>query len=358
MFAYMAEKVIKNKLIFIFASFMAIFFPAYFAGCRDLDVGFDVLYYGYGIYESAHFSTSFMDLISREPKTELFYLFVNYISVLLHDNIHFTLGFISFVTLLFAYLACYLLRKDTKLWLLYSGFMFITFATSMNILRQSLAVSVSFYAYSIIKKKGLCPHLYLVSLIAMLSHNTAILAIGSIYAFHFMSNLTKQNFSKYFKLFLVIITTFLLGISYIITLLEVIFARDYSVYFTGETDAEWAQTVFPLTFFLTAGIFIIVYLRAYKKHLIQAKDIQEFKCIVTIFICCLLLGALFTGSMLRLASYYIIYIIYGFCIIICSKKLSIKQRATYKFLIHILYLIIYIKTLGPNVLYSSSILGL
>ena len=356
---YMANKVIRNKLLFILISFFVLFIPAYIAGCRDLTVGFDVMYYGYGIYESAHTCSSFLELIKSEPKAEIFYLFVNYLAVSLYDDINFTLGFISFCTLLFAYLACYKLRNNISMWILYAGFMIVFFANSMNYLRQSLAMSVCFYAYSIMRTNGISWKFVLTIILAILSHNTAIVAVSSILIYFFMSKQPKKKFSKYFYIFILGISIFLYGINYIVSIIAPILNKDFSTYLdSSNSDAAWAETIFPVTYIITVVLFIISYYWGYKKHFISLKDLHEFKCNTVVFALCLIMGFTMTGTMLRLTSYFLIFMFCEFCLIISNRQIPIGKRNVYKFLIILLYFVLFLKSTGPNVIYSSSILSI
>lgn len=357
--AYVATGSLKNKTPFYICSFLALFVPAFFAGCRDLSVGYDVLFYEYDIYKDAHFSTNLIDFIERNETIELLFLIINYIAVCLYDNIHFTLGFISFITLTFAYLASYNLRRYITPWLLYSGFLFIYFATSMNIIRQSLAIAVCFYAYSIIKTIGVGWRFFFIAIIAVISHTTAIFAIGVIFIIHYISKLTEKTFSKIFTLFTIIIGIIFYCISQLLVIVTLLIGKDYTIYLDSSTTNEvWGTTIMPYTYIFLTGISIVVFYRSKKKGIITAHDMQEFKCNTAILIMCIILGATLTGSMLRLISYFLIINICELCSITTSTKLSKHQKRITKIILFILFIILFFRTFDSGVKYSSSILSL
>ena len=359
LFAYAANGSLKNRSLFYICSFFALFIPAFFAGCRDLTVGYDVLFYEYDIYKDAHFSINLNELIERNVTIELFYLIINYIAVSLYDNIHFTLGFISFITLFFAYLACYNLRKSIPLWLLYSGFLFMFYATSMNILRQSVAIAVCFYAYSIMRTKGIGWSFFLIAIIAFISHTTAIFAICMICIFRYMSKLTEQSFSKIFTLFIIIIGIVFYSISQLLLYLTLLLGKDYTIYLdSSATNEVWGTTIIPYTYIILISISIIAYHWAKKGEIITTYNMQEFKSNTAIFILCIILGATLTGSMLRLISYFVTINIYEIGLITVSKKLPIRQRQLFKAILFILFIILFFRTFDSGVKYSSSILSL
>ena len=356
-FAYLASKSLNNRIIFYFLSFLSIFIPALFAGCRDLDVGFDVMFYAYDIYKDAHFSSTFNGFLERQESIELFYLVINYFAKSIHDNIHFTLGCISFITLLFAYIACYNLRKQASLSVLYAGCLFLLFASSMNLIRQSIAIAVCLYCYSIMKTKGANRYLFIFSIIAICSHTTAIFAVLMIYTYHFMSKLSQQTFLKIYTLFAIGIFGVLFSISYLLIFLTVLIEKDYTIYLDpSSTNAGWSEKVIPYTYILWIIIFIL--LAYHNKKLIPMQDMHEIKCNLLICTLCMMLGALLTGSMLRLIGYFISINIFETCFIIYNKKMPTNKRTLYKALLFIFYLILFYKTTSSSVEYSSGILNI
>lgn len=124
---YIAEKLLQRniKILFYVFSFAAIYCCAYFAGVRDLTVGYDVTYYETSIFQDACTTKSFIKLIKWNSTIEPFFLFLNYVSCLISDDIHVCLGIISFITFGFAYLACLRLSRRSRipLWVLYIIFM-------------------------------------------------------------------------------------------------------------------------------------------------------------------------------------------------------------------------------------------
>lgn len=353
--AYIATGTTRHKFVFCAFSFMALFIPSCLAGCRDLTVGYDVLFYGYDIYRNAHFSSSFAELVEREGTTELFYLLINYIAVQLCDNVHFVLGFISFVTLLFLYLACYNMRRKIPIWLLYASFMLVFFVSSMNLLRQSLAVTVCFYAYSILKKRGMDYLFFGASVIAVTSHNTAFFAITMLLVYHFMSNRTDSEFSIFFRVFIIAVIVIWGSMSQILFVLSALLEKNYIIYLDSTAiNAGWATTIVPFTYILGISIFIILCRWGKKKGIIPIRDMYESKCNIAVFILCIIGGAVFTGSMLRLSYYFFMLIICETCCIINHPKITFGQKVLYRVMFFLYCIILFYRTKGIE--YSSSIL--
>lgn len=358
-FVYFAEKFYKIKFLFNSFSAIALLILSVFAGCRDLTVGYDVLFYEYGIYQSAHYSNSFADLLNNDAVTEPVFLAINYIGVLLCDNIHFVLGLISFITSLFAYLACIQLKKYAPLWLLFAGYLLINYASSMNIMRQNVAVSLFFYTYALLKVYGLGWRFYLMAGLTLLSHNSAIFIIPILVFFH---NIPKMAYKTY-KFFIICMLFFMLlifySVDYILSYLTFLTQKDYTIYGdVSATDSTWAILVIPYTYIIFVLLLVGLCILKRRKKLLPLLEWNEYKC--TILVCFLIfaMGATFTGSMLRLVAYFITLCIFY---IIRVSYLSTSRKPQFllcNILLLMLFVIMFFRTTSSSVDYSSRILNI
>ena len=361
LFTYWAECSRKNRSLFLFFSFWALFIPAFFAGCRDLTVGFDVMFYEYDIYKSAHYSNSFFDLLSSDVGSiEPLFLLINYLTVLIIDDIHFVLGVISFVTLYFAYCACFKMNKVAPSWLLFTCFLLLNYASSMNIIRQSLAISICLYAYSLMKTSALNSRFYIAAFLAVLVHRTALLPIGLLIIYFYLSNMDEKKFSSIFLLYIIGMAILFATTSYILPFLSNLFNKDFEIYLDGSmSDKSWAQSFVSTAYVSYLTIFIIVCYWGYKKKIIFATDIHEYKCNAASIALCILLAASFTGSMLRLIAYFIAISVIELASILLNKKIKTYKRNIFVCCIIVLFLILFMKEGYYDGLdYSSKILGI
>ena len=229
----------------------------------------------------------------------------------------------------------------------------------MNIMRQSLATAICFYAYSISRIKGISLKFIIIAILAINSHNTAIFAIGMIVLFHYMSKLAEKTFDKLFIYFIIAITSVLYSMAEILILLTLFFKKDYTIYFDASVRNEvWAETHVSTVYVILIGLFIIASYWSYKKGIMNAYDVHELKCNTIVFISCIILGAMFTGSMLRLISYFSIITICEICFIVSQSNFFIRPKVFVKTMVIILFIVVFIKTFYPGLEYSSSILSL
>lgn len=358
-FVYFAERFYKIKFLFNFFSAIALLILSVFAGCRDLIVGYDVLFYEYGIYQSAHYSNSFTDLLNNDAITEPVFLAINYIGVFLCDNIHFVLGLISFITSLFAYLACIRLKRYAPLWLLFSGYLLINYASSMNIMRQNVAVSLFFYTYTLLKDYGLGWRFYLMAGLTLFSHNSAIFPILILFFFYYIPKMAYKTYK--FLIFCMIFFMILIyySVDYILSYLTVFTQKDYTIYAdVAATDSTWATLVIPYTYIIFVSLLAGLCIWKRKKELLLLVEWNEYKCTILVCILIFAMGATFTGSLLRLVAYFIILCIFY---TIRVSYLSTSRRPQYllrNILLLTLFVIMFFRTTSSSVDYSSRILNI
>jgi len=125
---------------------VALLIPATLAGLRDWSVGTDVLHYGYPIFKEActiphieGFSTMYNNWIGTG------YLWLNFALSQVTHNFNAMLFLIMFIEIIFVFLAIYQWRDKFPIWLGMLVFYAFFFNTSLNIMRQCLALSIAFF---------------------------------------------------------------------------------------------------------------------------------------------------------------------------------------------------------------------
>ena len=357
---YFAEKFHKVNGLFILFSAMALLVLSVFAGCRDLTVGYDVMLYEYGVYKSAHYSDSFIDLLNSDVSgIEFIFLLINYIGVKLYDNIHFVLGFISFITSLFAYLACIRYKKNAPLWLLFAGYLLLNYASSLNIMRQNVAVAICLYAYTILKDNGLSRSFYVVATLAMFSHNTAIIPIAALFFYYFIPKMSPKIYNRVLFILLLGISVVYYSIDHILSSVSLILQKNYTKYSDFSiTESGWAELVIPYTYIVFIGLLFYCSMIGKKKGVISIAEWNEYKCTILICIFIFIMGATLTGSMLRLAYYFITFCIFYIVQISYHIITSRDKRILVNILLILLFVFMFFKTTAGSVDYSSTILSI
>lgn len=355
-FALIAQKYQKNKQLLYINSLFAIIIPVYFAYARNLTVGFDVMYYEYDIFKDAYLSKSFWTLQKDYFEIEPIFLFINYLSSSLSNDIHLALGLISLVTILPAYLAFYKLRKEIPFGYIYSLFLLYHYATSLNILRQSIAVGIILYLFAYFRINGLNYKTFILMFLSYFSHYTSIFFIIIILSSHFVKNIPSK---KRNKLLILITISFIIAYTALNSILEIISfitGKDYSRYTSySETMAGWAKPFFSWPIFFYCVICLYIY---YKKNnfLSDKEKCLDYLCIIScIFIT--FLGK-YTGSIGRLNLYFIIPIIYYVLITLNRLKLNKQKKNIIKLIIYVIFIYLHTTTIYKGFEFTSKILNI
>lgn len=163
----------KNALVFL-----AILIPTVLAGCRDSSVGSDVAGYGMRNYTMAYRSDSFSEYFNAFVTSALsdpLYHFIVYILSRFSENYHLGLFVYNLIFLLFAYAGMRRYNKifNTPIWIGMLLYYLALYNISLNIMRQSIAVSIVFFASSYLFENKYIKFMLFV-LIAMGFHSSGL----------------------------------------------------------------------------------------------------------------------------------------------------------------------------------------
>lgn len=145
---YIALKNIRNKVIFLFFSVLAIIVPSLMAGYRDNTVGHDLLAYlvpNFNILidiKSIKELSEFIFLSGLEP----FWIAFNYIITRFTDDIFWSYFIQQVIVLTLFYSTCLIFRKQLNATLLYFLLIFTFFCFSMSANRQIFAIALVVYS--------------------------------------------------------------------------------------------------------------------------------------------------------------------------------------------------------------------
>lgn len=149
-----------------------------FAGLRALTVGYDISVYGKYIFERAATYSSLTSYISTFQKNEVLYYILNFIVSRFSDNIHVFLFVHQFIIAFIIHLIAYREKKkhNTNLALTIFCYLMFWFNSSLNIIRQSLAIIIILYSFKFIEEKKYLKY-YLFLAVAFFFHKSSILMI-------------------------------------------------------------------------------------------------------------------------------------------------------------------------------------
>lgn len=216
LFTYIAEKNFekKNKAIGIVFSILAILIPSILAGIRTLDVGIDVQVYVEQNFKIALQSQSFKECLEN-CNTDFLYVVINYIISRISNSINVLMFVVELINMVLVYMFIYNKRKSIHMWLAMAAYLLMFYNISLNLVRQSLAVSVTLLSIRYIENKKPVKF-YTCIFIATLLHSTAIFTLP-IYVIFNIINKKNKNFYK--TVILLVITIAVLNYQNIIQFL-------------------------------------------------------------------------------------------------------------------------------------------
>ena len=179
-FAYIAEKHEKRKMVFIIFSACAILLPSFLAGFRQSGVGTDTTVYIDSIFRYCANTNSLSSVLNviQDSGTEPLYWLINYVVSRFSRNLSTIYFVLEFIFVFFSYLGCRKISKklNIKYSFCYLILMLLFFNKSLNMCRQSLAMSICLFSLPYILDKKMIKFLMCMFL-AFLFHKSAILFI-------------------------------------------------------------------------------------------------------------------------------------------------------------------------------------
>lgn len=176
---YCAQNFIKHKVVFLLFSAIAVLLPSALAGCRSSGIGTDTLIYADQVWDMVVSCDDWKTLISLFAvgalgDIEIGYLILNFITRIFSTNLNAMYFTTNFIVVLFFYLSAYDNRKQAPMWLVMTLFFFLYYNLSLNIIRQSIAFSLTMYSFKYIEQRKWKKYIVW-QLITFTMHNTAFL---------------------------------------------------------------------------------------------------------------------------------------------------------------------------------------
>ncbi len=175
----------NNKKIKVIFSILAILIPSILAGMRALEIGTDVKIYVVRLFANAKNMNLFEFL--QYSEVEVGYSLLVYFSTLISKDVHIILFLNELIIIIFVYLFAYDKRNKNPIWLTMAVFFFVIYNSSLNLIRQTIAISIILYSLTHIEKKHY-KRTILLFLLAMTFHRTTIFAIPLYLILYFYNN--------------------------------------------------------------------------------------------------------------------------------------------------------------------------
>lgn len=197
MFAFGSERCHGKGFFFYFFSICSVLSVSVLNGIRDYSIGTDIKVYGKQIFEDAVYARSFADFIeqcNRIGMTEYGYAIFNYLISIFTNNLHVFLFIVGIIVNGAFFYCCLRLRNVANLNFMWSAYLFLFYATTLNLLRQSIALALIFIAVVKIFDKRFGAAFVIVS-ISYFFHHSAVMGFLPL-LFTFVVNKVKSEQKK------------------------------------------------------------------------------------------------------------------------------------------------------------------
>lgn len=162
----------RNKILFYVFFPLLILFPSIIEGCRDWNLGSDML--GYGsiyFYDSLHYNKVGTFLSNLDTKEYGYHLLCYFCGKVGSINLYMFMAGLIKMTMLA--LTCLHFRKITIPWMVVLGYMLFFYWYGFSLMRQSLAMSICMYSLVFLYEKQYIKYLLFV-IIGYSFHNSSI----------------------------------------------------------------------------------------------------------------------------------------------------------------------------------------
>ncbi len=311
-FLFFLSERINNKFLKWLAVTLGILIPTVLAGLRDRTIGSDTRGYGSVFYKWAAASSSFSQYTAKVHSmgdlTDYGFHMLYFISSRFFADYHMGLFLASLITTTFFYLAYKRLKKlfDIPIWCGMLIYYLSMYNTTLNMIRQSIAVSIVFFAFSFMLEKRYGWYI-IWNLIAMLFHTSAAVGFMGFIAFIILGNDSssiKKNLFRLSCLFVPFVAILINAQMIVTKLVKVgLFRSNYLNYLSGALYSR-QDNGFHLTAFILPAIFLLcdLFLFKYTSRIIRCSIFLDFMVFFSLILSFTTMVSVFAY---RIAYYYI-----------------------------------------------------
>ncbi len=316
-FAFFAEKYYKKlpKYVYALLIFLAILIPSVLAGLREYGVGTDTKGYITYVFEKMQkISTidQFFDYV-KTADTEFLYVLFNFIISRFFKDINVMYFFMHLLLLAITYFGFAKLFKEDRKYIafFYLIYLILYYNRSLNLYRQSVAISIGLFSYFYIMKRKLIMFIVTI-LLGMGFHKTMLLMTPLYFVYPSFTSLKNISHIKFFVIFLTIF-----GLSFVSY--PIINALIVNGIIDNKYDAYINQFVANLSYFdfIIKVLAILIPVILYKKKVMSDSTLVFY--MRTYCLSLTILGMAFVFGNMQRISYY-----YAFAILLFYKSLLMK----------------------------------
>lgn len=198
---YLAETTKHKNTRYIFV-LLGILLPAALAGLRAENIGVDVKSYAISFFERARNASSLPNFLKNQSilgNADIGFNFIVYLVAKVASDYHWSLFVYELVAITVVYIAFCRCKQEysTPVWLVMLLYYFSMYNVSLNIMRQTIAVSFVTLAVTFLFKKQYKAY-FVFMIIAFTMHSSAILGFSLLPMYLFLQNNSNVSEKKQF----------------------------------------------------------------------------------------------------------------------------------------------------------------
>jgi hypothetical protein len=178
------------------AAMIGIFLLSLIAGLRERHIGIDVMTYVFPVFSRASNETSIFTVLNNS-KIEVGYELIAFLSSRIINDIHFFHFVSAFIICSGIYIFLNEFKSKISLALGMLVFMFLSYNSALNMVRQSIAIAVSVISYKYLFKKNYLKCFFII-FVATLIHNSAYIVYIIIMIYYILRNENHQSIKMIF----------------------------------------------------------------------------------------------------------------------------------------------------------------
>ncbi len=277
----------KNKFLALPFAVVALLTVSTLSGLRDPEVGYDFFFYCAWHFKLAASIDSLGDFIERIGGGEWAYSTLVYATAAFSNSYHVIMFVLTFFTAGMALLAAIRSSDKVPTFLSFAFFLLFIYVTSFNLIRQSLAVSSVWLAYTCYKGRGGGLLFWILAVLSFGFHKSSAVAILTIWIANYFSYC--KNLKRMSWIVAIAAISGALSLQILIEYLAQIIPmfEKYLVYVSGDVKAGWAHPVVNKSYILFSFACMAVSLFALHTKMINHKSF---------FVCLVLIAALACGT--------------------------------------------------------------
>jgi len=366
---YFVQKYKTNRHLFIITCCIALLIPCLLAGLRAPIIGTDTSGYVKEVFEVAKFSNSFKSFYNAKWKNsygvlqninqyEIGFLFIEYFCAKIFGSFSVFLFMTELMIIVPIFWELLRFKNKVPLWLGMLTFYMLFYNTTLNAVRQWIAVAITFSGFHCLIKQKYIRYIFII-VISALFHNSAVISFAIMLLYIFFTHsfierkYVKFNYNILNKFAIVVLAEIciLVFLPLVASVLSKTFLYKYVYYLGFGTKRIY---FLPNQILSRAFIFFLIFLdwKTYKK-------LDNIGVYISILATDMIIAQLASvnGYAVRIADFFKVYSVIIYPLIYNSQTHKTKKKIIE--LLIILFLLVYwtiyfaIKNFGETIPYLS-----